>query len=152
MSSTAQILANRENATHSTGPQTPQGKQTSSQNATRHGLTGSATVLAHESQDDFEQLAATIPEEYEPQRDNETFLVAQMIHARWKLLRTERLEAQAFDMIHTEPGSASDPDARIVTATLRLRDQRTEEKMLDNYIQQVVSAHAACAGNPASQR
>jgi hypothetical protein len=40
VTSTAQIKANRGNAYRSTGPRTPLGRQASSQNARRHGLTG----------------------------------------------------------------------------------------------------------------
>src|SRR5215213_4637448 len=41
MATPAQIIANRGNATLSTGPKTNEGKQASSRNATRHGLAGS---------------------------------------------------------------------------------------------------------------
>jgi len=116
MSSAAQILANRQNAAHSTGPKSPEGKQTSSRNATRHGLTGVFTVLPHENPEDFHDLAARIRAEFHPEGENETFLVEQMIQARCRLLRLQRLEALAFEQILTEPGSSTDPDARILAA------------------------------------
>lgn len=50
MTSPAQIHANRQNARRSTGPRTPLGRQASSQNARRHGLTASPppdAILAH---------------------------------------------------------------------------------------------------------
>lgn len=63
MASQAQLLANRANASRSTGPKTRQGKSRSSQNATRHGLSGqrrhdpqfieAARVLAGTLQDDY---------------------------------------------------------------------------------------------------
>jgi len=40
MASSAQLRANRRNAKKSTGPKTSGGRKTSSQNATRHGITG----------------------------------------------------------------------------------------------------------------
>src|SRR6516164_6569308 len=78
MSSAAQILANRQNAAHSTGPKSPEGKQTSSRNATRHGLTGVFTVLPHDNPEDFHDLAARIRDEFHPQGETENFLVDQM--------------------------------------------------------------------------
>jgi hypothetical protein len=50
MTSPAQIQANRRNARRSTGPRTPLGRQASSQNARRHGLTASPPpdgILSH---------------------------------------------------------------------------------------------------------
>ncbi len=38
MSTAAQQQANKENAKHSTGPRTDEGKQRTSQNALKHGL------------------------------------------------------------------------------------------------------------------
>ena len=43
-----QLIANRENAQHSTGPRTPEGKKRSSLNALRHGLTGQVVVMPSE--------------------------------------------------------------------------------------------------------
>ena len=116
MSTAAQILANRQNAGHSTGPKTPEGKQTSSHNATRHGLTGVFNVLPHENAEDYTDLAARLRDEFQPDGENENFLVDQMIQSRCRLLRIQRLEALAFEQILTEPGSSSDPDARILAA------------------------------------
>ena len=116
MASPAQIIANRQNAALSTGPTTPAGKEVSSKNATRHNLTGVFTPLAHENRADFEQIAARLRDEFNPEGENETFLVDQMIQARCRLHRIQRLEDQSYDQILTEPGSAPDPDARILAA------------------------------------
>ncbi len=116
MSTTAQILANRQNAMRSSGPITPEGKAASSQNATRHGLSGHFSVLSHESSEEFDALAARLGAEFHPEGENEGFLVHQMIQARWKLLRIERLEGLAFEQILTEPGSDDDPDTRLLGA------------------------------------
>ena len=45
MASPAQVLANRQNSTHSTGPVTAEGKARSARNATRHGLTSKQIVI-----------------------------------------------------------------------------------------------------------
>jgi hypothetical protein len=116
MSTSAQILANRQNAAHSTGPKSPEGKEVSSRNATRHGLAGVFTVLPHENPEDFTALAARLRDEFQPDTENEEFLVDQMIQSRCRLLRIQRLEALAFEQILTEPGGNADPDARILAA------------------------------------
>lgn len=116
MSTAAQILANQSNAARSTGPKSPEGKAASSRNATRHGLTGQFSVLPHESREEYDALADTIAAEHQPEGDNEAFLVNQMIQARWKLLRLERLEALAMEQILTDPASSPDPDSAILAA------------------------------------
>jgi hypothetical protein len=116
MSSAAQVLANRQNAALSTGPKTPAGKETSSRNATRHGLSGIFTPLPHENVEEFEEIAARLRGEFSPEGENEIFLVGQMIQARCRLHRIQRLEDQAFEQILTEPGTDADPDARILAA------------------------------------
>lgn len=47
MTSPAQMVANRRNAQHSTGPRTGAGKSRSSQNAVKHGFTGRLLVGLH---------------------------------------------------------------------------------------------------------
>jgi hypothetical protein len=170
MSTAAQVIANRQNAAQSTGPSTPEGKAASSKNATRHGLSGAFTVLPHEIQDDFDQLATRMRDEFKPEGQNETFLVDQMIHARWKISRIQRFENEAFDQMLSAGDPQLGPDARIVAAiagssvsldklqrysaaaersyykalreleSSRLRNQKTESKMLSNYIGKVVFA------------
>ncbi len=116
MATPAQILANRSNAKVSAGPSSPEGKATSSKDATRPGLSAALQVLPHESREQFEELEAAYHDEFNPQTAHESFLVGEMIQARWKLARIERLEAAAFEQILTEPGSADDPDSRILNA------------------------------------
>ncbi len=120
MATTAQILANRQNAQLSTGPSTPAGKAASSANATRHGLSAAETsVLAHENKAEYAALSAALTGEFRPKGEHENFLVRQMIQARWKLARIGRFEQLAFEQILTEPDGDSDPDARILSAMSR---------------------------------
>lgn len=164
------MLANRQNAALSTGPTSSAGKQAASRNATRHGLTGVFHVLPHENPAEFEQLAAAVRDEFQPESENENFLVDLMIQARCKLIRLDRLQGLAFEQVLTEPGSATDPDARILAAlgasgnmidkleryaaaarriyyqakreleNSRTRIQHMETKALDNYIKGYVFA------------
>ena len=78
MASQAQTEANRRNAQKSTGPRTPEGKTTVSQNALRHGLCADLPLTDDESEDDAHQLLAALIEENQPVGANEEILVHQM--------------------------------------------------------------------------
>ena len=117
MATTAQILANRNNAQSSTGPRTPEGKAAAARNAVRHNLSGSTfALLPGEDPNAFDRLAAACRSEFKPKGEHETFLVDEMIQARWRIQRIRRLEAAALDeMLGTGPEELG-PDARIVAA------------------------------------
>src|SRR5690348_12926809 len=53
--SEARLRANRENAKKSTGPRTPEGKQRSSLNGTRHGILAQVIVLPKEDMDAYNE-------------------------------------------------------------------------------------------------
>ena len=53
MATDKQIEANRKNSQLSTGPQTPAGLKTSSQNATKRGYTGKSLILTDEEQEPY---------------------------------------------------------------------------------------------------
>ena len=61
MSTDKQKNANRENAQHSTGPNTEEGKEISSFNRFKHGLCGRFVMIAGESQQDFNRLRHLVP-------------------------------------------------------------------------------------------
>src|SRR3982751_5158114 len=92
MATAAQITANQQNATHSTGPKTPEGKAAAARNATKHGLSGAFTVLPHEDQDEFDVVLASLRDELQPPTQHETSLGEQMAQPRCPLARARRLE------------------------------------------------------------
>jgi len=96
MATAAQLTANIENARHSTGPRTAEGKQRSASNATKHGLSSAFTILPDESQEEFDALADQFRGEYQPQGEHQHFLIDQMIQARWRIARINRLEDAAL--------------------------------------------------------
>jgi hypothetical protein len=115
MASPAQILANRENAQRSTGPQTQEGKQAASRNAVRHGLTGTQIVMPGEDAAAYEELRQGLHESYRPAGEAELILVNQIAANAWRLMRAQRVET-AFLAKLTE--GAKDPDAAIAAAFL----------------------------------
>ncbi len=115
MSSLRKIQANRRNAQRSTGPKSQEGKTASSHNATRHGLSSDRlVVLPGESQQDLDALIQALNDEFEPATETERHYVERMIHARWKLLRAERLEAEAFEWVLEGPETLPSADRRIL--------------------------------------
>jgi len=65
MTSLKQIEANRRNALKSTGPRSEEGKQRSSRNALRHGLTAETVLEPLEDPEDYKLFEEAIAAEYE---------------------------------------------------------------------------------------
>jgi len=91
MSSSANI--NRANAQHSTGPKTEEGKQRSSLNALRHGLTGQIVVMPYEELTAYQRHVKNLTDEYHPANTTEALLVQQIADASWRLNRIAALES-----------------------------------------------------------
>ena len=83
---------NRENAQHSTGPKTEEGKLRSSLNALRHGLTGQVVVMRDEDMQAYERHVQSFTDEYNPQGATEANLVQSLADASWRQNRAAALE------------------------------------------------------------
>jgi hypothetical protein len=109
--SAKQLAANRRNAKHSTGPKTPEGKASSSKNATTHGLLARDTVATfkgcEENQQDFLDTLERNREEFSPESGTEEFLVEEITILRWKLRRINRMERHLFPEFQ-DPNSTAD--------------------------------------------
>ncbi len=109
---------NRANSQHSTGPRTPVGKQRSSLNALRHGLTAASAVLPSEGPAAYEAHRRCFFDEYQPATPTETQLVTEIADTAWRLNRIPFLEAELFSQ---DPN----PESLIpMLATLGLHYQR----------------------------
>jgi hypothetical protein len=98
MSTKEQISANRKNAKKSTGPKTTQGKETSSQNATKHGFFAQQDVIKHESQADYDILRGEILQDLNPIGTMQRILAERIISLTWRLERTVRMHNQTIDV------------------------------------------------------
>jgi hypothetical protein len=85
---------NRANSQHSTGPRTEPGKQRSSQNALRHGLTAQTAVLPTEDPEAYQRHIQQFLAEYTPATPTETQLVHEIANTAWRLNRIPFLEAE----------------------------------------------------------
>ncbi len=109
---------NRANAAHSTGPRTEAGKQRSSQNALRHGLTARTAVLPTEDPEAYKLHIQQFLDEYAPANATEAQLVHEIANTAWRLNRIPFLEAELL----SQP---SDPQNQItLLARLGLHGSR----------------------------
>jgi len=90
---TQRAAINRANSQHSTGPRTEPGKQRSSLNALRHGLTAQTAVLPTEDPETYQRHIQQFLDEYKPATPTETQLVHEIANTAWRLNRIPFLEA-----------------------------------------------------------
>lgn len=116
---------NRANAQRSTGPRTHAGKQRSSLNALRHGLTARTAVLPSEDPAAFARHVQQFLDEYQPATPTETQLVHELANTAWRLNRIPYLEAELLSRAANRPTLRFDMvDAHRALATLGLHGQR----------------------------
>jgi hypothetical protein len=94
--SEARLRANRLNAQKSTGPRTEAGKQRSSLNATRHGLTGQVLTLTAEGMNALQVLIGDFEKQYSPANTQEKHLVHMLAQLQYRLHRIMATEHNLF--------------------------------------------------------
>jgi hypothetical protein len=67
MTSKRKIQANQENAKQSTGPTTPEGKETASRNSYKHGIWAKELVISKEETPDYEKLVTDLEAALKPE-------------------------------------------------------------------------------------
>ena len=88
-----QFAANRANASHSTGPRTPEGKARSAQNSRQHGFTASHfAVVRLEDLQEVARLRADLIAVYRPVNSQELFAIERIALAQQAMLRIAHLE------------------------------------------------------------
>jgi hypothetical protein len=115
MSSLRRITASRANAARSTGPITPEGKERSAANATRHGLLAKCVVLENESAPCFDNLVAEHTARFAPADGVEFGMIEEMAAAYWRMRRAWAIENRLMEkaLRNQPPG---DEAARIAAA------------------------------------
>src|SRR5215467_3767276 len=96
VTSERQKAANQANASHSTGPKTPEGKAAVRLNAIKHGLLARDVVLPGEDADAFEDLRNLVREDLSPMGPIEEYLTDRVVDAMWRLRRLARTETALF--------------------------------------------------------
>jgi hypothetical protein len=126
------IEINRANAQRSTGPKTEAGKQRSSLNALRHGLTGQIVVMPTEDLQAYQLHLESFTDEYHPQGASESHLVQALADTSWRLNRVAALETNLLTLgvTHSSPIPGAPPqiqDAFSIVAALE-----SQSKALSN--------------------
>ncbi len=99
MTTNKQIAANRRNARKSTGPRTEEGKERSSRNAVKHGLTSRRVVLADEDPKEYMEFRIEIHEDLRPMGSLETSLANRITAQTWRLARVPAIETEMIDAL-----------------------------------------------------
>ncbi len=121
--SQAKLAANRANALRSTGPQTPEGKQKSSQNALKFGLlSDTLTVKYVEGSDNFAEHHDRLKASIQPEGPRQEEWVLHMALCHWRLKRLARFEAGIFDVAIKKAFHADEHNSANVVDYMTLAD------------------------------
>ena len=129
-----QLIANRENAQHSTGPRTPEGKKRSSLNALRHGLTGQVVVMPYEDLQAYNAFLDRYIKGLDPENEPEKQLAVDMANNVWKLNRCNSIESGIYAMGHhdnADRNNVDDPEVHsaLTAATTYLENSKQLESL-----------------------
>ncbi|MHC4442745.1 MAG: hypothetical protein ACYTA5_09140, partial [Planctomycetota bacterium] len=150
-----QLQANRQNAKKSTGPQTPEGKARSSQNALKHGLLARQILIndddPNEKTEDFDQLLSDLVDELQPDGRIQSLLVQRIAVCYWRLRRAYRFEAQSLirqredefspfeELARSVSGRKPEPFARILPYEKRMTLLVRYESMIDRQLNKAMT-------------
>jgi hypothetical protein len=98
MTPTERTEINRANAHHSTGPKTKEGKQRSSMNALKHGLTSNSATIPSDNLDDYERHVQSYFDTLQPNGPVEADLVQSLAEIAWRMKRVIRLEDEIIEL------------------------------------------------------
>jgi hypothetical protein len=79
--------ANQQNAKHSTGPKTPEGKAAVRLNALTYGLRARSLLIPGEDPEEYKQLWNDLVADWQPQNRTERLHLEQMSTSQWLLAR-----------------------------------------------------------------
>src|SRR5580658_6261233 len=134
MISEKQLEANRRNAQHSTGPKTGEGKERSSRNNLRHGLTGQISLLPTEDREAHDAFCHELIESFKPETPMERQLAQSVAEDNWRLNRAVAIENNMFALGHQHEQS----EIRIALADAKtFQDRAKDFNLLTIYEQRI---------------
>jgi uncharacterized protein YaiL (DUF2058 family) len=124
---------NRANSQNSTGPRTPAGKQRSSLNALRHGLTGHVIVLPSEDHAAYQTHTQRLFDDLQPKGALEEQLVQSLADTSWRINRVAALETNLLSLgIHEQSNKISTDHPEVQTALAMAASVREQIRALSN--------------------
>src|SRR5258708_2413729 len=119
---------NRENARKSTGPRTEAGKQRSSLNALRHGLTGHTVVLPSDDLAAYQRHCKGFHDQYQPKNPTEVQLTQTVADLSWRLNRATAIETNMLALGITEKSNSVDTENDQVHTSLAMAKAFREQR------------------------
>src|SRR5260221_14037276 len=119
-SSNNRAETNRENAKKSTGPRTEAGKQRSSLNALRHGLTGQTVVLPSDDLVAYERHCKGFFNQYQPKNPTEVQLTQTVADLSWRLNRAPAIQTNMLALGITKKSNSVDTENEQVHTALAM--------------------------------
>jgi hypothetical protein len=89
-----QQQANRQNAKHSTGPKTPEGRKAVRFNALTWSLRARSLMISSDDPEDYRQRWDSLEAEWHPQTHSERHYLEQMATSQWLLARNAGSESR----------------------------------------------------------
>jgi hypothetical protein len=126
----------RTNGAKSRGPTTDEGKEKSSRNSLKHGLTATSgkILLDCEAQGEFDKIVNKLLGIHEPATPAEEDLVEEMVAARWRIRRIWTIETGLFNAeILTQQSNPGDPDIHLASAFRVLADDSRSLALANRY-------------------
>jgi hypothetical protein len=128
--SAAQIDANRRNAKLCHGPNTAGGKQRSSHNALRHGLTGHIVVLPTEDVEVYNAFSKELVDSLNPASPMERQFAQTIADTQWRLNRARTVDDGMFALGHYEDTgnfNAESPELHSALTSARVFRDRSRD-------------------------
>ena len=131
--SPSQIAANQANAQKSTGPTSAEGKQRSSLNALKTGLTGRTVLMPGEDAEAYRLHCERFEDQFQPATSEEKELAQSLADLKWRLLRCSQLEHNLFALGRVEFAQTFDHEPEPVrSALIQAHTLRSYAKDLNN--------------------
>ena len=134
MTSEKQLAANRRNALRSTGPKTAEGKERSSRNNLRHGLTGHITVLPSEDREAHDCFVGALLDSLNPETLLERQLAQSIAEDTWRLNRVYAIETNIYAL--GRANTRNEIERALADAQTHL-DHANEFNLLSTYDQRI---------------